>query len=175
MAVVIECLKGDIANQPDLDAVVNAANADLVMGGGVAGAIHRKAGPLLEQESSKLGPIKPGQAVITGAYDLANKFVIHCLGPVYGQDKPEDKLLADCYRNALILAEEKKIKSIGFPAISAGAFGYPFKQAAYVVRDIFVEVIPKLKHIKKIRFLLHSESGLKVYNQLIKPIGGYLS
>jgi O-acetyl-ADP-ribose deacetylase (regulator of RNase III) len=165
--IAIECIKGDIAKQPDLDAIVNAANADLVMGGGVAGAIYKGAGPELEKESSRLGPIEPGQAVISGAYSLPNSFVIHCLGPVYGKDKPEDKLLADCYKNALYLAEQNKIKSIGFPAISTGAFGYPAAAAAEVVKRVVKEVAPKLNNIKKIRFILHSDSDLELYQKTI--------
>ncbi|MFW5832232.1 MAG: macro domain-containing protein, partial [Prolixibacteraceae bacterium] len=102
--ITVEMVQGDITQQKDIEAVVNAANAKLLRGGGVAGAIHRTAGPELEKESKKLAPIKPGEAVITGAYNLPNKKVIHCLGPVYGQDKPEDKLLANCYRNALKIA-----------------------------------------------------------------------
>ncbi|MFO7676879.1 MAG: macro domain-containing protein, partial [Thermoplasmatota archaeon] len=98
--VKIECVKADIASQVGITAVVNAANAQLRIGGGVAGAIHRAAGPRLEKEGRALAPIRPGQAVITGGYNLPNQYVIHCLGPVYGVDKPEDDLLADCYRNA---------------------------------------------------------------------------
>ncbi|MFO8053331.1 MAG: macro domain-containing protein [Candidatus Omnitrophota bacterium] len=165
--ITVECIKGDISKQPDLDAVVNAANADLVRGGGVAGAIHRKAGPALEKESAQLGPIKPGQAVITGAYQLPNKFVIHCLGPVYGKDKPEDRLLADCYRNSLYLAEQNKIESIGFPAISTGAFGYPPEEAAEIVKQVIEEVAPKLTNVKKLNFILHSDSDLKLYKETI--------
>lgn len=169
--ITIECVCGDIAAQSDLEAVVNAANAQLCIGGGVAGAIHRTAGPELEKESSQLGPIKPGQAVITSAYQLPNKFVIHCLGPVYGKDKPEDRLLADCYRNALYLAEQNKIKSIGFPAISTGAFGYPIELAIKVVKEVIKEIIPKLSNIKKIRFILHSDSDLELYqSSIIKGI-----
>ena len=88
--VVIECTRGNIAYQPDVDAVVNAANAELRTGGGVAGAIHSAAGPGLESECRAFAPIRPGQAVITGAHGLPNRFVIHCLGPVYGRDEPAD-------------------------------------------------------------------------------------
>ena len=90
----MECVQGNIANQPDMDAVVNAANAELRIGGGVAGAIHRAAGPGLEKECRPLAPIRPGQAVITGAHKLPNRYVIHCLGPVYGRDEPAEGLLA---------------------------------------------------------------------------------
>lgn len=167
MGVIIELKKGDLSQQPDLEAIVNAANADLVAGGGVDGAIHRRAGPLLEKESTKLGPIKPGQAVITAAYCLPNKFVIHCLGPVYGRDKPEAVLLRNCYQRALEIAEENKISSIGFPAISAGAFGYPIEEAAQEVKKIIGQVIPKLKAVKKIRFVLYKQASLEVYKKII--------
>ena len=86
--VAVETVQGDIANQPDLDAIVNAANAELRIGGGVAGAIHRAAGPGLEQECIPLGPIRPGDAVISAGHNLPNAHVIHCLGPVYGRDEP---------------------------------------------------------------------------------------
>lgn len=92
--VTVECRQGDIAAQPDMHAIVNAANAVLRIGGGVAGAIHSAAGRGLEQECRPLAPIRPGQAVITSAHNLPNKYVIHCLGPVYGIDEPADELLA---------------------------------------------------------------------------------
>jgi len=168
--VTIECVKGDIAKQPDMTAVVNAANAWLKPGGGVAGAIHRAAGPSLEEECRPLAPIKPGQAVITGGHSLPNKYVIHCLGPRWGIDKPEDKLLADCYRNALKLADEHKIDSIAFPAISTGIFGYPVEEAAEVALKTIKEVIPTLKHVKKIRFVLHSDRDLKIHEKVLESL-----
>lgn len=168
--VTIECVKGDIAKQPDITAVVNAANAWLKPGGGVAGAIHRAAGPGLEEECRSLAPIKPGQAIITGGHNLPNKYVIHCLGPRYGIDKPEDKLLADCYRNALKVADEHKIDFIAFPAISTGIFGYPIEEAAEVALKTVKEVIPTLKHVKKIRFVLHSDRDLKVHEKVLESL-----
>jgi O-acetyl-ADP-ribose deacetylase len=161
--VAIECVRGDIASQGDITAVVNAANAQLRMGGGVAGAIHRAAGPALAEECRPLAPIKPGEAVITAGHNLPNRYVIHCLGPVYGVDKPEDELLARCYRNALKLADEHKIDSIAFPAISAGAFGYPVEDAARVAFSAIAETIPKIKHVKRIRFVLHSTEDLETH------------
>ncbi|HUP52986.1 MAG TPA: macro domain-containing protein, partial [Longimicrobiales bacterium] len=95
--VSIECTLGDITAQEGFDAVVNAANAELRPGGGVAGAIHRVAGPRLEDGTRLLAPIEPGQAVVTAAYGLPNRFVIHCLGPVYGRDEPAERLLHSCY------------------------------------------------------------------------------
>jgi len=168
--VTIECVKGDIAKQPDMTTVVNAANAWLKPGGGVAGAIHRAAGPGLEEECRSLAPIKPGQAVITGGHNMPNKYVIHCLGPRWGIDKPEDKLLADCYRNALKVADEHKIDSIAFPAISTGIFGYPIEEAAEVALKTIKEVIPTIKHVKKIRFVLHSDRDLKVHEKVLESL-----
>lgn len=165
--VNIECLKGDIANQPDVDAVVNAANAQLRMGGGVAGAIHRGAGPGLERECRPLAPILPGQAVITGAHKLPNSHVIHSLGPVYGRDEPSDQLLADCYRNALKSADEKGLESVAFPAISTGVFGYPLEPAARVAVSTVFEVAAELKSVKRIRFVLFSESDLRRWQKII--------
>src|SRR6056297_2930901 len=130
--ITVECLIGDIASQDDMNAVVNAANAQLRIGGGVAGALHRAAGPGLEEECRPLAPIKPGEAVITGAHNLPNRFVIHCLGPIYGIDEPAEELLTACYRNAFQLAEKHRLTSISFPAISTGAFGYPMEVAARV-------------------------------------------
>lgn len=165
--VTIECIKGDIASQVEITAVVNAANAQLRMGGGVAGAIHRTAGPGLEEECRPLAPIKPGEAVITGGHNLPNRYVIHCLGPIYGVDKPEDGLLANCYRNTLKLAEEYKIDSVAFPAISTGAFGYPIEEATQVVFKTIMEVLPKLQYVKRIRFVLYSNRDLQVYEKIL--------
>lgn len=168
--ITIEVIQGDIASQSGIDAVVNAANAQLEMGGGVAGAIHRTAGPGLEEECRPLAPIKPGEAVITGAHNLPNKNVIHCLGPVYGRDKPESKLLADCYRNALRLAEEINIGSIAFPAISAGAFGYPVEDAARVALATVSEVLPDLNNVELVRFVLFSESDLQIFSKTLDSL-----
>jgi len=167
MTTAIELTVGDIANQTDVTAIVNAANAELKIGGGVAGAIHRAAGPGLEEECRRFAPIKPGEAVITGAHKLPNKFVIHCLGPVYGIDKPEDKLLADCYRNALKLAEENKIESIAFPAISTGFFGYPSEKAANVALKTILDIIPSLKYVKKIRFVFRTKNDLAINQRVL--------
>lgn len=152
--LVIECITGDIAAQPDVDAVVNAANAQLRSGGGVAGAIHRAAGPELERECRPLAPISPGQAVITGAHGLPNRFVIHCLGPVYGRDEPAAELLAACYRNALALAEEVGLHSIAFPAISTGVYGYPMEAAAQVAVRAIIDAAPQLSAVCRVRLVL---------------------
>ncbi|MCO7247735.1 macro domain-containing protein [Halomonas sp. Mc5H-6] len=155
--ISVQCVVGDIAQQPDVDAVVNAANAQLRTGGGVAGALHRAAGPGLAEEGQPMAPIAPGQAVLTGGHDLPNRWVIHCLGPVYGVDKPEDQLLADCYRNALTLAEEHGIERLAFPALSTGAFGYPAEQAAQVCATTLEAILPTLHKVRLIRFVLFDE------------------
>jgi len=168
--VTIECVKGDIASQADITAVVNAANAQLRMGGGVAGAIHRAAGPGLSEECRSLAPIAVGEAVITGGHNLPNRYVIHCLGPVYGTDKPENELLARCYRNALRLAEKHEIDSIAFPAISTGAFDYPVEEAASVAFSNVLEMTSELKYVKRIRFVLYSEKDLEIHERVLSVL-----
>jgi len=166
----IECVKGDITSQSDVTAIVNAANARLQIGGGVAGAIHRAAGPGLEEECRPMAPIKPGEAVISGAHDLPNQYVIHCLGPIYGVDKPEDKLLANCYRGALKLADKKNIDSIAFPAISTGAFGYPLEEATDVALNTIKKVLPELENVKTIRLVLFGQGDFSVYEEKLKEL-----
>lgn len=168
--VTIEIVTGDIAAQKDMLAVVNAANAQLRIGGGVAGALHRAAGPGLEEECRPLAPIKPGEAVITGGHNLPNRYVIHCLGPVFGVDRPEEKFLADCYRNALYLAEERKIRSIAFPSISTGAFGYPMRAAAEIAFRTVKEMLKVFREVKVIRFVLHDQSALAIHEEVIKKV-----
>ena len=168
--VTIECVRGDITAQDDVAAIVNAANAELRSGGGVAGAIHRAAGPELEREARPLAPIRPGEAVITGGHDLPNRYVIHTLGPVYGQDRPEAELLANCYRSALALAEESGIDSIAFPAISTGVFGYPVEEAAEVALRTVVEEAERLEHVRLIRFVLYGEQDLEVHEKVLSTI-----
>ena len=168
--VTVECVRGDITAQDDVAAVVNAANAWLRSGGGVAGAIHRAAGPGLEEEARPLAPIEPGEAVITGGHDLPNRHVIHTLGPVYGQDRPEAELLANCYRNSLALAEQNGVDSIAFPAISTGAFGYPVGEAAEVALRTVVEEAERLEHVRLIRFVLYGEKDYEVHERFLSEI-----
>jgi len=166
--VNLEIVQGDITQQADMEAVVNAANAELRTGGGVAGAIHRAAGPELEKAARPLAPIQPGEAVITGAFQLPNQWVIHCLGPVYGRDRPEDKLLANCYRNALRLAEEHQITSVAFPAISTGVFGYPLSEAAQLILKTFQEIAPQLTVVRHIRIVLYSQQDYQLVSNTLE-------
>lgn len=170
-AVQLECVTGDIVNQPDVDAIVNAANAQLRTGGGVAGAIHSAAGPGLAEECQPMAPIKPGEAVISSGHNLPNAWVIHCLGPVYGADKPANELLAACYANALYLADEKAIGRVAFPAISTGAFGYPPKAAAKVCAETVAKILPQLQHIKLVRFVLFEGSARDTLQKALANAG----
>jgi O-acetyl-ADP-ribose deacetylase (regulator of RNase III) len=163
--LTLECVQGDITDQPGIDAIVNAANAQLLPGAGVAGAIHRAAGPGLAEECRPLAPIAPGEAVITGAYRLPNRHVIHCLGPVYGRDQPADALLASCYRNALRLADGRGLASVAFPAISTGVFGYPLDAAAEVALGAVLREAHALSTVRHIRFVLFGSGDLAVFER----------
>lgn len=170
--VRLELVTGDITKQADFDAVVNAANAQLRIGGGVAGAIHRAAGPGLEEETRPLAPIAPGEAVITSGHDLPNPHVIHCLGPVYGRDEPADELLASCYRQALRLAEENGLESIAFPALSTGAFGYPMAEAARVALETVLDRMQELDSVARIRFVLYDPAALDAHREALDELAG---
>ncbi|QOC22627.1 macro domain-containing protein [Wenzhouxiangella sp. AB-CW3] len=161
----IKLVTGDITDQPDLDAVVNAANAQLMPGGGVAGAIHRAAGSQLAEACQPLAPIAPGQAVITRGYKLPNPWIIHALGPRYGIDEPADRLLADAYRNALRLCEKKALASVGFPALSAGAFGYPLEEAAEIAMDTVRQYRPDSLQV---RFVLFDDKTLAAFRSFAR-------
>lgn len=168
--VSIELTKGNIVKQDDLDAVVNAANAQLRTGGGVAGAIHRAAGPSLTEETRSLAPITPGEAVITGGHDLPNQYIIHVLGPVYGRDEPSDELLRTGYENALQQAEENDVTSIGFPAISTGAFGFPTPEAARIALGTMLDWAPRLDTVEQIRFVLFDDNDLEVHQEALEEV-----
>jgi O-acetyl-ADP-ribose deacetylase len=168
----IELVEGDITRQEGFDVVVNAANGALMPGGGVAGAIHRAAGPGLAEECRALAPIKPGQCVISGAHALPNQWVLHCLGPVYGVDEPAAALLASCYRNALSLADERALKSVAFPALSTGAFGYPLADAAEVALGTVLGSAPSLTHVRCVRFVLFGSSTLSTHAEVLERLAG---
>lgn len=168
--LTIEITNGDIVEQSDCDAIVNAANAQLRKGGGVAGAIHSVGDPELEELTRPLAPIQPGEAVITEAPNMSNKYVIHCLGPVYGKDTPSDKLLSNCYSNALTLADEHDIESIAFPSISTGAFGYPMKEAAAVAFETIKRKAPTLRSVSYVRFVLWNAADYNLHSDVLKEM-----
>lgn len=170
--VTVECVVGDITRQSDVEGVVNAANAQLMSGGGVAGAIHRAAGPGLAEECRPLAPIQPGQAVITTGHNLPNPHVIHCLGPVYGVDTPSDEKLASCYREGLRVADENGLKGIAFPALSTGAFGYPMEEAANVAMPAVVEVAPRLASVRTVRFVLTDDRAREIHEAALNAALG---
>ncbi|HON08394.1 MAG TPA: O-acetyl-ADP-ribose deacetylase, partial [Verrucomicrobiota bacterium] len=149
----VEIVEGDITKQK-VDAIVNAANNSLLGGGGVDGAIHRAAGPELLAECKTLGGCPTGQAKITRGYKLPAKFIIHTVGPVYRDGKHnEPELLANCYRSCLRLAVENNIKTIAFPAISTGAYGYPLDEATRIAMKETKTFLEKDSTIEKVIFV----------------------
>ena len=144
----------------------------------MAGAIHQAAGPGLLAECLPLAPIKPGEAVVTGGHALPNPHVIHCLGPIYDVDEPSAGLLESSYRNALRLADEQGIESIAFPAISTGAFGYPFIDATEIACRAILQAVPSLKHVKRIRLVFISAVSANIactlLNQRFREYDGLL-
>ncbi|NJD19696.1 MAG: RNase III inhibitor, partial [Gemmatimonadetes bacterium] len=159
-----ERAQGDIAAQPDADAVVCAANPQLTTGAGVAGAIHGAAGPGLYREAAPLAPVRTGDAVITGGHGLPNRHVIHTVGPIYGRDEPAAGLLASCYRRCLELADEARLESVAFPAISTGVYGYPLAEAARVAVAAVLDAGSRLRHVRRVRFVLWSEEDLRAFS-----------
>jgi O-acetyl-ADP-ribose deacetylase len=168
--IELELVVGDIATQEGFDAVVNAANAELRTGGGVAGALHRAAGTGTEAEGRALAPIRPGQAVITSGHRLPNPWVIHCLGPVYGRDEPAAELLASCYREALRIAEDKGLRSVAFPAISTGAFGFPSADAARIALRTVLDTAPRLESVERVRFVLYDQAALDLHQRALAAL-----
>lgn len=168
MTATIKIKKGDIT-QIEAEAIVNAANKQLAPGGGVAGAIHWAGGEGLTREAAKLGGCETGEAKITGGHELPARYVIHTVGPVYGMEGgKEAELLADCYRNSLDLAQENDIKTIVFPAISTGAFGYPGEEAAKIAIQTVKEYLRNNPEVfTEIIFVLFSESDYEVYKKIL--------
>jgi O-acetyl-ADP-ribose deacetylase (regulator of RNase III) len=163
----IEARQGDITRM-DVDAIVNAANTSLLGGGGVDGAIHRAAGPELLAECRKIGGCPTGEARITGGYNLTARHVIHTVGPVY-QGRPSDpQRLASAYRNSLSLAVQHGIRTIAFPAVSCGVYGYPIADACRVAVDTTVEFLDQHPEIQRVIFVLFSAEHLKVYEDYLK-------
>ncbi len=163
----IEIVRGDIT-KVDVDAIVNAANTTLLGGGGVDGAIHRAAGAELLAECRTLGGCEPGKAKITRGYRLPARFVIHTVGPIWhGGKHGEPETLADCYRNSLQLAVENGIKTIAFPAISCGAYGYPVEEAAQIAEKTTREFLANADRLEKVIFVLWGDDIYEAYHRLL--------
>ena len=163
----IEIIQGDITKL-DVDAIVNAANTTLLGGGGVDGAIHRAAGTELLAECRTLGGCLPGEAKITRGYRLPARFVIHTVGPVWrGGEGNEPEILAHCYRSALQLVLENGIKTIAFPAISCGAYGYPIPEAAQIAVKTTRNFLETEDQIDKVIFVLWGEDIYDAYLGLL--------
>jgi len=164
-------LKGDITKLR-VDAIVNAANHSLLGGGGVDGAVHRAAGRELYEECKALGGCKTGEAKITKGYKLPAKYVIHTVGPIYRRENGQEaEFLANCYKNSLKLAIEHNIKTIAFPSISTGAYGYPIEEASEIAITTVKKFLDDEKdHIEKVYFVAFSDADFKVYEDLLSNV-----
>jgi len=165
---VLELLEGDITEM-QTDAIVNAANAQLILGGGVAGAIRRKGGPQIQQECNKIGGTFVGGAVITTGGDLKAKYVIHAVGPRMGEGNEGEKL-KNATLNSLKLADEKSIKSISFPAISTGVFGFPIQRCAEIMLKAAIDYIKGQTGLEKVIFCLFGQDSFEVFTNQLKQV-----
>jgi len=170
----IRIIQGDITEQ-ETDAIVNAANSSLMGGGGVDGAIHRKGGPKILEECKRIretewpNGLPTGKAVITSGGNLKAKYVIHTVGPIWrGGKRGEPELLAEAYRNSLKLAISKGLKTIAFPAISTGAYGYPKEEAAEIALKTVKEFLEKEDELEEVVFVLFTHQSFQIYERKAK-------
>lgn len=168
----LETLRGDLTALA-VDAVVNAANASLLGGGGVDGALHRAAGPGLLEECRRLGGARPGEVKVTGGHRLPARHVLHAVGPVWrggGQGEPEQ--LASCYREALRLAAEASLRTVAFPAISTGAYGYPLEPASRIAVGEVRRGLAAHPGLARVVFCCFSDRDLAVYDRVAAELLG---
>ena len=165
---VLELTQGDITAQTT-DAIVNAANAALQMGGGVAGAIRRRGGPKIQEECNRIGGTHVGGAVITTGGNLAAKYVIHAVGPRHG-DEHEDSKLKDATLNSLLLADQKNLKSIAFPAISTGIFGFPKDRCATIMLSTTIAYLEGPTKLEKVVYCLYDDKTLEIFEQTLQSL-----
>ncbi len=164
----VEILKGDITTLK-VDAIVNAANNSLLGGGGVDGAIHRAAGPKLLEYNRTLGGCETGEAKISPGFNLPAKYIIHTVGPVWnGGNHNEDILLANCYRNSLKLASKNKIKTIAFPAISTGVYGFPLERATKIAVKEVKDFLGNDQSIQKVIFVCFDNMTYQAYKKYLE-------
>jgi len=169
---VLEAVEGDITGE-NTDAIVNAANSGLRGGGGVDGAIHRAGGPETMAECRKIGGCPTGSAVITTGGNLKARFVIHAVGPVYRDGKQgEDKLLRNAHVKSMQIAAERGLKSVSFPAISTGAYGYPIREAAKIALRAVKEFLESDSGIERVRFVLFGKPAFEAFSEELKKIEG---
>ena len=163
----VDLVKGDITTL-DVDAIVNAANNSLLGGGGVDGAIHRSAGPDLLIECERLNGCETGKSKITGGYRLKAKYIIHTVGPVWhGGYRDETQLLASCYQTCLVLAKEKKIKTLAFPGVSTGIYGFPKDLAALIALNETRRFLNKNNYPEKVIFVAYDDDSYEIYRKLL--------
>lgn len=158
---ILELIEGDITDQTT-DAIVNAANSALQMGGGVAGAIRRRGGPRVQEQCNNIGSINVGEAVITTGGNLPTKYVIHAVGPIHGVEH-EDEKLKDATLNSLMLADKNNLKSITFPAISTGIFGFPKDRCAIIMLSTTVAYLEGPTKLEKVVFCLYDKKTLEIF------------
>ena len=163
---ILELIQGDITEQT-ADAIVNAANTALQMGGGVAGAIRRRGGPAIQQECNRIGGTYVGGAVITTGGNLAAKYVIHAVGPIHGVDH-EDDLLKDATLNSLKLADRNGLKSIAFPAISTGIYGFPKDRCATIMLSTIIAYLEGPTGLEKVVYCLYDKETLEVFEHALQ-------
>jgi O-acetyl-ADP-ribose deacetylase (regulator of RNase III) len=171
-SAILELVEGDITKQ-DTDAIVNAANRALRPGGGVDGAIHRAGGPAIEAEARQLGGCPTGEARITTGGKLKARYVIHTVGPIYRDGlHREPELLASCYRESLKLALAKGLKTVAFPSISTGVYGYPMQDAAKVALGTVKDYLAQHPEIELVRFVLFGKPAYEAYARVLSELGG---